>query len=65
MFKKNNFFEYYFNNSKVYRRNIEKTGKVFKDLKLDIENGEIPLIESYQKEYQFDFTFQKIKKFNV
>jgi len=65
MFKKNNFFEYYFNNSKVYRRNIEKTGKVFKDLKLDIENGEIPLIESYQKEYQFDFTFQKIKKFSA
>ena len=47
MFKKKNFFSGYSSNSK-------KTLKAFKLLKKDIENSNIPVLDSYKKDYPMD-----------
>ena len=55
MFKKDNFFKNYFIHSSKYYNNIKKTKKVFKSFLVDLKNFKIPLLESYDKEYEFDF----------
>ena len=63
MFKKNNFFKGNSFNSPEYKKNIEKTKKVYNSLLLDIKENKIPLLQSYEKEYEFDFSKKIIKKF--
>ncbi len=64
MFKKDNFFKSYFTKSREYKKNLEKTKKIFKSLKIDIENYKIPLLSSYEKEYDSDFSKNTVKKFS-
>jgi len=64
MIIKNNFFKNYFNNSKQYNQNLIKTKKFFKNFLLDLKNDEIPLLKSYEKSYEYDFTKKTIKKFS-
>ena len=64
MKKKNFFFKSSFIQSKEFYKNLNKTKKVFKSLLLDIDNLEIPLLESFQKEYEFGFSKNLIKKFS-
>ena len=58
------FFKSSFIQSKEFYKNLNKTKKVFKSLLLDIDNLEIPLLESFQKEYEFGFSKNLIKKFS-
>ena len=64
MKKKNIFFNSNFIQSNKFYKNLKKTKKVFKSLFLDIDNSEIPLLESFKKEYEFDFSKSLIKKFS-
>ena len=64
MLKKINFFKNYFNKSISYKRNLKKTKKIFKLFLLDLENNKIPLLNSFEKGYVFDFSNAMIKKFS-
>ena len=64
MLKKDNFFKNYFITSNKYYNNLIKTKKVFNSLKSDLDNFEIPLLESYDKSYKFDFSKTTVKKFS-
>ena len=64
MLKKNNFFKYYLSNFSNYKKNIEKTKKIYSSFLLDFKNNKIPLLESYEKDYEFDFSSATIKKFS-
>jgi len=64
MIKKDNFSKSYINNSKSYYKNLKKTKKVFNSFLTDLENFEIPLLESYEKDYEFGFSTTLVKKFS-
>jgi len=64
MLKKDNFFKNYFIHSSKYYNNIKKTKKVFKSFLVDLKNFKIPLLESYEKNYKFDFSKATVKKFS-
>ncbi len=64
MFKKKLFFGNYFANSIQYKKNLKKTKKIFNTLFSDLENFEIPMLSSYEKDYEFDFSKRTIKKFS-
>ncbi len=64
MLKKNNFIQNCFINIKTYRKNIKKTKLVFNLFKKDLENNQIPFLESYQKNYKLDFSPKTIKKYS-
>jgi len=64
MFKKKNFFNNYFINSSAYNTNLKKTNFFFNSLLTDLKNEKIPLLESYNKNYKFDFSKNLIKKFS-
>ena len=64
MLKKDNFFKSYFINSSKYNRNIKRTKKVFDSFLKDLKNYKIPLLESYEKDYKFDFSKSVVKKFS-
>ncbi len=64
MLKKDSFFKNYFVNSKKYYENIKKTKKIYNSLLLDLKNFEIPLLESYEKDYEFDFSTITVKKYS-
>ena len=63
MLKKDNFFKNYFIRSKNYNRNLNKTKKIFKNFINDLENQKIPMLESYKKNYEFEFSNETIKKY--
>ncbi len=64
MFKKDNFFRNYFTNSNKYNKNLKKTKKFFSSFLVDLKNNKIPLLESYEKNYEFNFSKITIKKFS-
>jgi len=64
MLIKNNFFKNFPFNSKIIKKNLKKTEKVFTLFKSDFYNLKIPLLESYEKDYQFDFSVLMVKKFS-
>ncbi len=64
MIVKNNFFKNYFTNSKQYNKNLKKTKNFLNDFLFDLENEQIPLLKSYEKSYEFDFSKHTIKKFS-
>ena len=64
MLNKNNFFKNFSFNSKKFSSNLKKTKKVFKDFKIDLNNQQIPLLQSYENEYDFNFSSDTIKKFS-
>jgi glucose-6-phosphate isomerase len=64
MLKKNNFFKYCLNNFSNYKINIKKVKKVYSSFLLDFENNKIPLLDTYEKNYEFDFSAATIKKYS-
>ena len=64
MLKKDNFFKSYLVNTKKYYQNIKKTKKIYNSFLDDLKNSKIPLLESYQKDYKFDFSTRTVKKFS-
>ena len=63
MLKKNNFFKNYFVNSKKYYESVKKTKKIYNSFLIDLKNFKIPLLESYDKDYKFDFSETTVKKY--
>ena len=63
MLGKKNFFQNYNLNSSTFKRNFIKTKKIFEDFKLDFE-VEIPLLQSYEKNYKMNFSSKTMKKFS-
>ena len=64
MLKKDNFFKNYFVNSRRYYENIKKVKKTYSSFLVDLKNFKIPLLESYEKDYKFDFSTATVKKFS-
>ena len=64
MLKKDNFFKSYLVNSSKYYQNIKKTKKIYNSFLADLKNSKIPLLESYKKDYKFDFSTTTVKKFS-
>ena len=64
MLKKTDFFKNSFIKSKKYKANIKKTKNIFNSFIKDLKNNKIPLLESYQKDYDFDFSKDQVKKFS-
>jgi len=64
MIKKDNFFKNFFVNSKIYDQNIKKTKNIFNSFKEDFKNGEMPFLESYTKNYKFEFSNKILKKYS-
>ena len=64
MLKKDNFFKNYFINLSKYNQNLKKTKKVFSSFLVDLKNNQIPLLKSYEKNYEFDFSATTVKKFS-
>ncbi len=64
MLRKDNFFKNYFVSNYNFKKNFRKTKKVFNSLLIDIKNNNIPLIQSYEKKYEFDFPKTTVKKFS-
>jgi len=64
MLKEDNFFKNYFANSSKYNKNLKKTKKFFNSFLVDLENNKIPMLESYEKNYEFNFSKTTTKKFS-
>jgi glucose-6-phosphate isomerase len=64
MFKKIIFLNNHFYNIKKYNQNLIKTKIVFNSFLKEFENNQIPLLESYKKDYKFSFSKKIIKKFS-
>ena len=57
MFNKKNFFS-------NFSSSLKNTTKAFQALKKDIKNSNIPVLDSYNKEYQIDFLPSLVRKFS-
>ena len=64
MLTKDNFFKNYFISSSKYKKNIKKTKKIFNSFLIDLENNQIPLLNSYEKNYEFGFSMATVRKFS-
>ena len=64
MLNKSNFFGSYFGNSKSYYKNITKTKKILNSFLVDLKDFKVPLLESYEKDYEFDFSSATVKRFS-
>ena len=64
MLKKDNFFKNHFNNSSQYNKNLKKTKKIFKSFILDLKNDRMPFLQSYEKNYDYDFSNETVKNFS-
>ena len=64
MLKKDNFFKSYSINLSKYNKNLQKTKKIFYSFLIELKNNKIPLLESYKKDYEFDFSIETVKKFS-
>ena len=47
-----------------FYQNLNKTKKIFESFKLDLKNFRIPFLQSYKKNYIFDFNLNTIRKFS-
>ena len=64
MIEKDNFFKNYFYNSSRYKKNLKQTKVAFKIFLEDIKNKKIPVLETYEKSYKYNFSPSAIKKFS-
>ena len=64
MIKRDNFFKNHIKKSSAYHNNLKKTKKVFNSFLSELKNFDIPLLESYEKDYEFDFSKDTVKKFS-
>jgi len=64
MLKKDNFFKGYFINSRQFKKNLKKTKNVFNSFLVKLKNNQIPLLASYDKNFEFDFSKSMVNKFS-
>ena len=64
MLNKNNFFKNFSFSSKKFNQNLARTKKIFKAFKSDLKNFKIPFLQTYEKNYTYDFSKTIIKKFS-
>ena len=64
MLQKDNFFKKNFLNLSKYNKNLKKTKKIFNSFLLDLKDNQIPMLESYEKNYKFSFSANTVKKFS-
>jgi len=64
MIKRDNFFKNYIKNLSGYHNSLKKTKKIFNSFLTDLKNFDIPLLETYEKNYEFDFSNEMVKKFS-
>jgi len=64
MIKRDNFFKNHIKKSSAYHNNLKKTKKVFNSFLSELKNFDIPLLESYEKDYELDFSKETVKKFS-
>ena len=64
MLKKEDFFKDYFINSTQFKKNLKKTKIAFNSFLKKIKNNQIPLLDSYQKNFEFDFSKSTVNKFS-
>ena len=64
MLKKDNFFKENLLNSSKYNKNLKKTKFFYNSFLLDLKDNLIPLLASYEKNYQFGFSANTVKKFS-
>ena len=64
MFKKDNFFKNYFTSSFKYNNSLKRTKKAFNSLLIDLQNNQIPFLQSYEKSYEYNFSNLMVKKFS-
>ena len=64
MLYRKNFFKNFSLENKKFNQNLKETKKKFHILRTEIKNKKIPFLNSFEKNYKFDFSQQTIKKFN-
>ena len=64
MLNKRNFFNNFDFNLTKLNRNLKQTKKIFHKFKIDLDNNEIPLLSSYEKDYELNFSIKTLKKFS-
>jgi len=65
MLKKENFSRDFSIYSKNYKQNSKKVKKIFNSIKSELKNKEIPFLNSFEKDYKFDFSSSTVKKFSI
>jgi len=63
MYKISNFYPNQHFKSKKFGKNLNRTKKIFKELKLDLKESRIPIFESYKKKYILNFSKNTTKKY--
>ena len=63
MFKKKILLNNFLLKSKTYYKNLKKTEKIFKSFTFEYENFEIPILYSYEENFNLNFSPPIIKKF--
>ena len=64
MLYRKNFFKNFSLENKKFYQNLKETKKKFHILRTEIKNKKIPFLNSFEKNYKFDFSQQTINKFN-
>ena len=64
MLIKDNFFKNYFVNSKGFKKSLKKTKDIFNSFLLELKNNQIPVLDSYNKNFEFDFSKSIVNKFS-
>ena len=64
MLNKNILFKSFLPNKKELNNNIKKVKRTFENFKKDYKNLEIPILESYEKNYRCDFSTETLKRFS-
>ena len=64
MLKENILLKSFLLHEKDLNNNIKKVKRVFENFKTDYKNLEIPILESYEKNYRCDFSNETLKRFS-
>ena len=64
MLKKDNLFKNFFTNSTKYNKTIKRTKKIYNSFLDDLKSFKLPLLDTYEKDYQYDFSTETVKKFS-
>jgi len=64
MLYRKNFFKNFSLGNKKFNQNLKETKKKFQILQTEIKNKKIPFLNSFEKNYKFDFSQRTINKFN-
>ena len=62
MIDKSILFKNFPKKEKEFKNNLNKTKKAFENFKLSLKNFELPLLESFDENYQLNFSKKTIKK---